>query len=401
MARGERTATLSVVAAVVGVVASVALWLTETGYRQEQLLGLVAVVALVYFDRNPPARIAVLTFAVPAIILVDVADVFWNPTLGIVVQGALIGSLTALFAVGLALDLPRQPHHQLRAGRSRRGARDLRDPAARQGCPGWRTRLDDGPPLPGRVHPRPDRRRLPGLRGRTDPDQPVLTLAATRPHGRHDRHLPAPHRGRAVHAGLVRIQEPRPADAQPAVRHQGEHRRRVLRRQRPHGLHRRPDRADRARAVHALRPHRHRHPGRGRTVRPGVDPRDPGGPRAGDRVGHHDGARVHHRLPPRRRRRFPDRERAGGDRPRARARGGRARAHGQLPPHRRRGHRARCRRTGDHLQHRARSLRVPGALRDHRRRPPAQPPAARAAGSTTRPCRRGRPRAKCGPSPPS
>jgi branched-chain amino acid transport system permease protein len=103
VARGERTAALSVVALAVGVGASLALWLTETGYRQEQLLGLAAVVALVYFDRNPPARIAVLTFAVPAIILVDVADVFWDPTLGIVVQGALIGSLTALFAVGLAL----------------------------------------------------------------------------------------------------------------------------------------------------------------------------------------------------------------------------------------------------------------------------------------------------------
>ena len=90
------------VALAVGV-ASLALWLTEPGYRAEQLLGLVAVVALVVFDRNPPARIAVLTFAVPAIVLIDVADVFWSPTLGIVVQGALIGSLTALFAVGLAL----------------------------------------------------------------------------------------------------------------------------------------------------------------------------------------------------------------------------------------------------------------------------------------------------------
>ncbi len=103
VARGERTAALSVVALAVGVAASLALWITETGYRQEQLLGLAAVVALVYFDRNPPARIAVLTFAVPAIILIDVTDVFWDPTLGIVVQGALIGSLTALFAVGLAL----------------------------------------------------------------------------------------------------------------------------------------------------------------------------------------------------------------------------------------------------------------------------------------------------------
>ncbi len=295
-------------------------------------------------------------------------------------RARLIGSLTALFAVGLASHLPRQPHRQLRAGRSRRGARDLRDPPARQRCPGWRARLDDRAPLPGCVPPRADRRDLPRLRRRADDHQPVLPRAATRPHSRDDRPLAAAHRPRAVHAGLVRVQEPRPAHAQPAVRHQGEHRRGVLRRQRPDGLPRRPDRPGRARALHALRACRHRDPGRGRTRRPGVHPRHSCRSRAGDGVGDHDGARLHHGLLAGRRRRLPHRERAGRDRARARARGRRVGAHGQLPAHRRGRDRARCRRAGDHLQHRSRSVRVPGALRDHRHRPAAQPAAARQPG---------------------
>ena len=79
------------------------LWSTESGYRAEQLLLVVAAVGLVVFDRTAERPLRVLTFAVPAVILIDVSDVFWSPTLGIVVQGALIGSLTALFAVGIAL----------------------------------------------------------------------------------------------------------------------------------------------------------------------------------------------------------------------------------------------------------------------------------------------------------
>ena len=87
----------------VGLVASVALWVTEYGYRTEQLLCLVAAVGLVVFDRTAENRLRILTFAVPALVLIDVSDVFFSPTLGVVVQGALIGSLTALFAVGIAL----------------------------------------------------------------------------------------------------------------------------------------------------------------------------------------------------------------------------------------------------------------------------------------------------------
>ena len=55
------------------------------------------------FDRTAENGLSWLTFAVPAIILVDISEVFWSPTRGVVVQGALVGSLTALFAVGLAL----------------------------------------------------------------------------------------------------------------------------------------------------------------------------------------------------------------------------------------------------------------------------------------------------------
>jgi branched-chain amino acid transport system permease protein len=98
-----RTQTLSVVALAIGVTGSLALWFTEPGYRTQQLLCLVAAGALIVFDRTAEDRLGWLTFAVPAVVLIDVADVIWSPTLGIVVQGALIGSLTALFAVGLAL----------------------------------------------------------------------------------------------------------------------------------------------------------------------------------------------------------------------------------------------------------------------------------------------------------
>jgi branched-chain amino acid transport system permease protein len=102
LARGARTR-LSASALVVGVVASIALLATEQSYRAEQLIGLVAVVALITFDQTAEHRLAWLTVAVPAVVLLDISDVFWDPTRGIVVQGALIGSLTALFAVGIAL----------------------------------------------------------------------------------------------------------------------------------------------------------------------------------------------------------------------------------------------------------------------------------------------------------
>ena len=88
---------------VVGLVASLVLLLAEPGYRPEQILALVAVAGLVVFDRSAPTTLRWLTWAIPALVLVDVSEAFWNPTLGIVVQGALIGSLTALFAVGVAL----------------------------------------------------------------------------------------------------------------------------------------------------------------------------------------------------------------------------------------------------------------------------------------------------------
>src|SRR5262245_22828648 len=82
---------------------SLALWFTEPSYRAEQVIGLIAVAGLVWYDRTAEGRVAALTFLVPLIALIDIADVFWDPTRGIVVQGALIGSLTALFAIGLAL----------------------------------------------------------------------------------------------------------------------------------------------------------------------------------------------------------------------------------------------------------------------------------------------------------
>ena len=55
------------------------------------------------FDRRAGQEWRWLTWAIPAVVLVVLSEVVWGPTRGIVVQGALIGSLTAMFAVGLAL----------------------------------------------------------------------------------------------------------------------------------------------------------------------------------------------------------------------------------------------------------------------------------------------------------
>jgi branched-chain amino acid transport system permease protein len=90
-------------ALLVGAAASVAVLFGEPAHRVEQLLGLVAIVGLVVFDRRAGREWRWLTWAVPAVVLVVLSEVVWGPTRGIVVQGALIGSLTAMFAVGLAL----------------------------------------------------------------------------------------------------------------------------------------------------------------------------------------------------------------------------------------------------------------------------------------------------------
>ena len=75
----------------------------EPAHRVEQVLGLVAIVGLLVFDRRAGKEWRWLTWAIPAVVLVVLSEVVWGPTRGIVVQGALIGSLTAMFAVGLAL----------------------------------------------------------------------------------------------------------------------------------------------------------------------------------------------------------------------------------------------------------------------------------------------------------
>jgi len=87
----------------IGVAASSWLIATEGSFRGEQLVCVVAVVALIVFDRIASNGIQWLTFAVPFLVLLDVSDTIWSPTRGVVVQGMLLGALTALFAVGLAL----------------------------------------------------------------------------------------------------------------------------------------------------------------------------------------------------------------------------------------------------------------------------------------------------------
>lgn len=87
----------------VGLVAATVLLGAEAATRVEQGLALVAGAALLLFDRTVDARFRWATWGVPALVLLCLSEAAWGPTRGIVVQGALIGSLTALFAVGLAL----------------------------------------------------------------------------------------------------------------------------------------------------------------------------------------------------------------------------------------------------------------------------------------------------------
>lgn len=87
----------------VGAAASLAVLFGEPAHRLEQILGLLAVVGLLLFDRRAGQEWRWLTWAIPALVLIVISEVVWGPTRGIVVQGALIGSLTAMFAVGLAL----------------------------------------------------------------------------------------------------------------------------------------------------------------------------------------------------------------------------------------------------------------------------------------------------------
>jgi hypothetical protein len=84
-------------------VASFLVLFGEPAHRVEQVLGVVAIVGLVVFDRRAGQEWKWVTWAIPAVVLVVLSEVLWGPTRGIVVQGALIGSLTAMFAVGLAL----------------------------------------------------------------------------------------------------------------------------------------------------------------------------------------------------------------------------------------------------------------------------------------------------------
>ena len=91
------------IAFAIGVIASAVLLGTEQSYRMEQVICAIAVVALVVFDRIASNGSKWLTFVVPFLVLLDVSDLIWSPPRAIVVQGMLLGALTALFAVGLAL----------------------------------------------------------------------------------------------------------------------------------------------------------------------------------------------------------------------------------------------------------------------------------------------------------
>ena len=89
-----------------------------------------------------------MTWAIPAIVLVVLSEVVWGPTRGIVVQGALIGSLTAMFAVGLALVYRANRIVNFAQGDLGVGPGHLRDPPGRPGRARWCARLDDRHPLP-------------------------------------------------------------------------------------------------------------------------------------------------------------------------------------------------------------------------------------------------------------
>ena len=211
---------------------------------------------------------------------------------------------------GVGARLPGQSDRQLRAGRPRRRSRHLRDPPGRQGRSRRRARLDDGHPVPRGDRGGPGRGHPPRLHRRTHLHQPVLPRAPPRPDRRDDRHRAAADGPRAVHAELVRVQERRSAAAEPALRRQGRGRRRLLQRQRPHGVHHRAPGARRAGPVHPLHEDRDRDSSRRGAVRPGGHPRCAGGTDPDDRVGDHRRARLHHGLPPGGRLQLPDRQRA-------------------------------------------------------------------------------------------
>lgn len=101
--KAERTRAVTIGTLTAGVVASTVLLALEPGDGAERLLGLVAVAALVAFDVRADGRLARWAWFVPLLAMLDVADVFWNPTRGTALQGAVIGALTALMAVGLAV----------------------------------------------------------------------------------------------------------------------------------------------------------------------------------------------------------------------------------------------------------------------------------------------------------
>jgi hypothetical protein len=103
IARRTRTTTVNVVLLVIGLVASFWVVYFEGSYHAELALGIVAVGTLVALDQRDDPRFTVMTVLMPFIVLLVIADVFYDPTRGIVVQGAEVGALVALLAVGIAL----------------------------------------------------------------------------------------------------------------------------------------------------------------------------------------------------------------------------------------------------------------------------------------------------------
>ncbi|HEX5096765.1 MAG TPA: hypothetical protein VFX21_12150, partial [Acidimicrobiia bacterium] len=98
-----RASTVNVALLAIGLLASFWLLYFEGEYHAELVLGIVAVGALVALDQRDDPRFTIMTALMPFIVLLDIADVFYDPTRGIVVQGAEVGALVALLAVGIAL----------------------------------------------------------------------------------------------------------------------------------------------------------------------------------------------------------------------------------------------------------------------------------------------------------
>ncbi|MGQ0824148.1 MAG: ABC transporter permease [Actinomycetota bacterium] len=107
--RSENRERVAPIAGAIGVGATVVLLVSESSFRFALALLAVALIGLLAFDLLAEGALARATALVPLLALLALAETFWlqgdamRPDVGVILQGALVGALSALLAVGLAL----------------------------------------------------------------------------------------------------------------------------------------------------------------------------------------------------------------------------------------------------------------------------------------------------------